>query len=110
MTGASHAISLCDMHAKYADVMKVGNVLAYFDTIPAGQFESPTGREQHSVTRKLAAEWVRTTTRSVAPLPWRFSDEDIGGGPVVMVGLGPTIHGLRMLLCARRGCRPYGHQ
>jgi hypothetical protein len=32
---ASHAISLCDMHAKYADVMKVGDVLDYFDPIPA---------------------------------------------------------------------------
>jgi maleamate amidohydrolase len=52
---ASHAISLCDMHAKYADVMKVGDVLAYFDTIPAGQFDLPTGRGQHPASR-LAAE------------------------------------------------------
>lgn len=51
---ASHAISLCDMHAKYADVMKVGDVLAYFETIPAGQFDLPTGRRPDP--RKLAAE------------------------------------------------------
>jgi maleamate amidohydrolase len=31
---ASRAVSLCDMHAKYADV-KADDVLAYFDTIPA---------------------------------------------------------------------------
>jgi maleamate amidohydrolase len=40
------AISLCDMHAKYAHVMKVGDVLAYFDTIPAGRFDLPTDRGQ----------------------------------------------------------------
>jgi nicotinamidase-related amidase len=51
---ASHAISLCDMHAKYADVMKVGDVLAYFDTIPAGQFDLPSGSVPAG--RKLAAE------------------------------------------------------
>ncbi len=43
---ASHAVSLCDMHAKYADVMKVKDVLAYFDTIPAGQFDLPKGSGQ----------------------------------------------------------------
>ena len=29
---ASHAVSLCDMHAKYADVVPTAEVLAYFDT------------------------------------------------------------------------------
>ena len=53
---ASHAISLCDMHAKYADVMKVGDVLAYFDTIPAGQFDLPKGSGQSVAAGKLAAE------------------------------------------------------
>jgi hypothetical protein len=49
---ASHAISLCDMHAKYADVMRVGAVLASFNTIPAGQFDLLGGRGRHpSVTR-----------------------------------------------------------
>jgi maleamate amidohydrolase len=27
---ASHAVSLCDMHAKYAEVMKVGDGLAAY--------------------------------------------------------------------------------
>jgi maleamate amidohydrolase len=53
---ASHAISLCDMHAKYADVMKVGEVLAYFGTLPAGQFDLPGGHGERSGVRKLAAE------------------------------------------------------
>ena len=53
---ASHAISLCDMHAKYADVMKVHDVLAYFDTIPAGQFDCRRAGEQSKAGRSLAAE------------------------------------------------------
>jgi len=52
---ASHAISLCDMHAKYADLMKVDDVLAYLDTIPAAQFDLPVGRGRHPASR-LAAE------------------------------------------------------
>ena len=40
---ASHAISLCDMHAKYADVVRTAEVLAYFDTLPAGLFDLPMG-------------------------------------------------------------------
>ncbi|MBV8491943.1 MAG: isochorismatase family protein [Alphaproteobacteria bacterium] len=40
---ASHALSLCDMHAKYADVVPTAEVLAYFDTLPAGLFDLPTG-------------------------------------------------------------------
>jgi maleamate amidohydrolase len=53
---ASHAVSLCDMHAKYADVMKVNDVLSYFDTIPAGQFDLPKGSGQTQTARPLAAE------------------------------------------------------
>ena len=53
---ASHAVSLCDMHAKYADVLKVRDVLAYFDTIPAGQFDLPNGSVRGSAARPLAAE------------------------------------------------------
>jgi maleamate amidohydrolase len=53
---ASHAISLCDMRAKYADVMKVGEVLAYFGTLPPGQFDLPAGHGERSGVRKLAAE------------------------------------------------------
>jgi maleamate amidohydrolase len=40
---ASHAINLCDMNAKYADVIKTAEVLAFFDTLPAGMFELPKG-------------------------------------------------------------------
>jgi len=40
---ASHAINLCDMHAKYADVVTTDEVLAYFNTLPLGLFELPKG-------------------------------------------------------------------
>ena len=40
---ASHAITFCDLNAKYADVVKTGEVLAYFDTLPAGLFNLPRG-------------------------------------------------------------------
>jgi nicotinamidase-related amidase len=40
---ASHAINLCDMNAKYADVVKTAEVLAFFDTLPKGMFELPKG-------------------------------------------------------------------
>jgi hypothetical protein len=44
------------MHAKYADVLKVAEVLSYFDTIPAGLFDLPKGSTKASTTRPLAAE------------------------------------------------------
>jgi len=40
---ASHAISLCDMDAKYADVVKLSETLAYIETLPKGSFELPRG-------------------------------------------------------------------
>jgi len=40
---ASHAINLCDMNAKYADVLKTAEVLTFFDTLPAGMFDLPKG-------------------------------------------------------------------
>jgi maleamate amidohydrolase len=40
---ASHAINLCDMNAKYADVVKTAEVLAFFDTLPGGMFDLPKG-------------------------------------------------------------------
>jgi len=40
---ASHAINLCDMNAKYADVVKTAEVLAYFDSLPTGMFDLPQG-------------------------------------------------------------------
>jgi len=38
---ASHAINLCDMHAKYADVLKLQEVMAFIDTLPRGMFDLP---------------------------------------------------------------------
>jgi hypothetical protein len=32
------------MHAKYADVVKTGDVLDYFGTLPTGMFTLPTAR------------------------------------------------------------------
>ena len=40
---ASHALSLCDMHAKYADVIPTAEVLAYFAGLPVGLFDLPAG-------------------------------------------------------------------
>ena len=40
---ASHAINLCDMHAKYADVLKTEEILAYLDGLEAGMFDLPSG-------------------------------------------------------------------
>jgi maleamate amidohydrolase len=40
---ASHAINLCDMNAKYADVVKCHEVLTFFDSLPEGLFELPKG-------------------------------------------------------------------
>ena len=38
---ASHAINLCDMHAKYADVVKLEEVLEFVKSLPAGLFDLP---------------------------------------------------------------------
>ena len=40
---ASHALSLCDMHAKYADVLPTAEILAYVDRLPEGLFDLPSG-------------------------------------------------------------------
>jgi len=40
---ASHAVSLCDMHAKYADVAPTAEVLSYFDRLPGDLFDLPAG-------------------------------------------------------------------
>jgi maleamate amidohydrolase len=40
---ASHAINLCDMNAKYADVVKTAEVLAFLDGLPSGMFALPSG-------------------------------------------------------------------
>ena len=39
----SHAISLLDMHAKYADVVNSVEASAYLETLPTGVFDLPTG-------------------------------------------------------------------
>ena len=40
---ASHAINLCDMNAKYADVVKTSEVLDFFDSLPPNMFDLPKG-------------------------------------------------------------------
>jgi nicotinamidase-related amidase len=40
---ASHAVSLCDMHAKYADVVATAEILAYLDRLPRDLFGLPGG-------------------------------------------------------------------
>ena len=40
---ASHAINLCDMNAKYADVVKTAEVLEFFDGLPDDQYDLPGG-------------------------------------------------------------------
>ena len=40
---ASHAMTLCDLGAKYADIVKTDEVLSYFDTLDTGLFELPKG-------------------------------------------------------------------
>jgi nicotinamidase-related amidase len=40
---ASHAMTLCDLGAKYADIVKAEEVLAYFDSLPKGMFDLPKG-------------------------------------------------------------------
>ena len=40
---ASHAINLCDMHAKYADVIGSAEILDYIGKLPSGLFDLPKG-------------------------------------------------------------------
>ena len=51
---ASHAMSLCDMHAKYADVVKTAEVLEFFASLPEGLFDLPAGSS--APAQRLAAE------------------------------------------------------
>jgi len=53
---ASHAVGLCDMHAKYADVVSTAEILSYFDRLPADLFALPTGRSSLATPLKEAAE------------------------------------------------------
>ncbi len=38
---ASHAMTLCDLQAKYADVVKLDDIIAFIATLPQGLFELP---------------------------------------------------------------------
>src|SRR6202022_1844398 len=54
---ASHAINLCDMNAKYADVVKTAEVLAFLDGLPSGMYELPKGAPAPAPKPKLAANF-----------------------------------------------------
>ena len=56
---ASHAINLCDMNAKYADVVKTSEILAYLENLPVGMFDLPRGTTivQHDQRQKRAAHF-----------------------------------------------------
>lgn len=41
---ASHAVNLLDMHAKYADVVGVGEALEFISNLPAQMYDLPQGR------------------------------------------------------------------
>ena len=43
---ASHAINLCDMNAKYADIAGVDEVVGYIDDLPDDLFELPRGNPE----------------------------------------------------------------
>lgn len=40
---ASHAIALCDLHAKYADVVSLESAIRFVESLPRGLFELPRG-------------------------------------------------------------------
>jgi len=43
---ASHAVSLCDMHAKYADIVESAEVVDFISTLPAAMFDLPAGEPE----------------------------------------------------------------
>jgi maleamate amidohydrolase len=45
---ASHAINLCDMNAKYADVIKSDEAVTYMKALPDGLFDLPPGVQSHT--------------------------------------------------------------
>jgi maleamate amidohydrolase len=53
---ASHAVSLCDMHAKYADVLPAAEILDYIGHLPADPFELPSGGTAGEASLRQAAE------------------------------------------------------
>jgi maleamate amidohydrolase len=56
---ASHAINLCDMNAKYADVVKTDEVLTFLEQLPPNMFDLPEGSPvlAPTLTPKLAANY-----------------------------------------------------
>jgi nicotinamidase-related amidase len=53
---ASHAVSLCDMHAKYADVVSTAEILSYIDQLAVDLFDLPTGNGRPATPVREAAE------------------------------------------------------
>jgi hypothetical protein len=45
------------MNAKYADVVKTFEVLAFFDSLPGGLFDLPQGSAPEAAKPKLAANF-----------------------------------------------------
>ena len=56
---ASHAINLCDMNAKYADVVKTSEVLAFLDTLPSGMFDLPKGNAVPATGTETGREFLK---------------------------------------------------
>jgi nicotinamidase-related amidase len=54
---ASHAVNLCDMNAKYADVVKTSEVLTFLDALPSGMFDLPKGKPVAAREPKRAANF-----------------------------------------------------
>jgi len=54
---ASHAINLCDMNAKYADVVKTSEVLAFLDSLPSGMYNLPPGEPAAAPAPKRAVNF-----------------------------------------------------
>jgi len=56
---ASHAINLCDMNAKYADVVKTSEVLEFLERLPSGMYDLPKGSAVRSpdLSPKRAASY-----------------------------------------------------
>jgi maleamate amidohydrolase len=53
---ASHAVGLCDMHAKYADVMPISEILSYIDQLAIDLFDLPTGSSRPTTPVREVAE------------------------------------------------------
>ncbi|MNL73233.1 hypothetical protein D3C87_1986680 [compost metagenome] len=50
---ANHAINLCDMHAKYANVLPSGEVIEHLNGLSQGMYDLPSGA---GMERVAAAE------------------------------------------------------